>query len=147
MTTPRIFIFVARDFGGDVLCIALAEDGTVLRSHVCSNESFAKLDLGDSRSVCRDAYVSHYPDGYELEFVRTSDVEHHAGIRAATALNKAKKPLTTLYAERLAREFRPTMTHEVVLHWGKEAAAAILNLVAERDTLKARIGEESHGGT
>jgi hypothetical protein len=156
--TPRIYIFPNQHFGGDVLCYAIAEDGKLLASHVCSNESFAKLDLSDSHPSRRDAYVSHYPNGYVLEFVPEANLNEHVGLRAAVSRNKEKRPVakadaerrsvaadaerrsvTTADAERLAREFRKSMTHEVVLDWGAEAAAAILSLVAERDALKAAV--------
>lgn len=72
--------------GGDVAGYALAEDGTVLASHISSNESFSKYDLGFNSERHHEAYKEHYPDGFELEWV--DDPESHEGFKAAFALNQ-----------------------------------------------------------
>lgn len=61
---PVIYIFsAARD--GDGPAYAMAEDGTVLGSHICSHWGYMRHDLherGDRRHVCE----AHYPQGYRL---------------------------------------------------------------------------------
>jgi len=87
----KIFVFSNVQGGGDGICYAMAEDGTVLGSHWCSNEYFASGDLGvtpGSRPDRHVDYAKHYPDGYEMEFIPADEVKAHAGLTAAFALNK-----------------------------------------------------------
>jgi hypothetical protein len=95
MTEPKIFAFSSVKGGGDGLAYAMAEDGTVLGSHLCSNELYVPHDLGvvaGSRPDRHETYAAHYPDGYEMEFVRAKDFESHRGLQAALILNR--KPPT-----------------------------------------------------
>ena len=48
MSIPKIFVFSAVG-GGDGICYAMAEDGTILGSHWCSHEGYAPGDLGAGR--------------------------------------------------------------------------------------------------
>ncbi len=97
---PKIYCFSNVVGGGDGAAYAMAEDGTVLGSHWCSHEGFIPGDLGvqeGSRPDRHVTYAEHYPDGYEMEFVRASDVRSHVGLEKAFALNKkqaekAKEP-------------------------------------------------------
>ncbi len=66
----------------------MSEDGTHLGSHCCSHEGYMPSDLGilDGTSPDRhEAFKSHYPDGYRMEFVGYAALEGHAGINAAMA--------------------------------------------------------------
>jgi hypothetical protein len=88
---PKIFCFSNVKGGGDGVAYAMAEDGTVLGSHWCSHEGFVPHDLGveeGSRPDRHKTYAEHYPDGYEMEFVRASDVTTHAGLIEAFRLNQ-----------------------------------------------------------
>ncbi|HSH44423.1 MAG TPA: hypothetical protein VK966_01070 [Longimicrobiales bacterium] len=92
---PKIFAFVngGGGPGQDVLCVALAEDGTHLASHVCSSPAYGPHDMGaDGRSDWKhERYAEHYPDGYEVEWV--SDPGAHEGARTAIALNQTRRRL------------------------------------------------------
>jgi hypothetical protein len=91
MSKPKIYAFSNVKGGGDGIAYAMAEDGTVLGSHFCSHESFVPHDLGVQEGARLDrhkTYREHYPDGYEMEFVRAADVKIHEGIRAAFVLNQ-----------------------------------------------------------
>jgi hypothetical protein len=91
---PKIYVFSNVPGGGDGACLALAEDGTVLGSHWCSHEEWAKHDLGvieGSRPDRHKTYAAHYPSGYEMVFVPSSDVRKHDGITAAYALNQKQR--------------------------------------------------------
>jgi hypothetical protein len=82
--------------GGDRAYYALAEDGTCLGSHWCSAEGYAPADLGcldGTRPDRHEDYKKHYPDGYRMEFVRSSDFHHHIGAQKALAANQAKVPV------------------------------------------------------
>ncbi len=95
---PRIYIFSNVRGGGDGVCYAMAEDGNVLGSHWCSHESYAPIDLGltrDYRPDRHETYTKHYPDGYEMVFVRAAEVEKHVGLMRAFELNKALASRTT----------------------------------------------------
>lgn len=88
---PKIYVFSNVVGGGDGIALAMAEDGTVLGSHWCSCEAYAPGDLGvtpASRPDRHKTYAEHYPDGYEMEFVRASEVKSHPGLTAACVLNK-----------------------------------------------------------
>lgn len=88
---PKIYAFSNVRGGGDGIAYAMAADGTVLGSHWCSHESYVPIDLG-VREGCRadrhETYAKHYPDGYEMEFVRAADVKTHEGLREAFRLNQ-----------------------------------------------------------
>lgn len=73
--------------------LAIAEDGTVLGSHICSNEGYMPHDLGlieGSRPDRQDTYQEHYPEGYRAEFIPYEATVSHPGLQAAIKLAKAK---------------------------------------------------------
>lgn len=83
---PRIYAFISNKFGPDDVCVrALAEDGTLLASHISSDVMWAKIDIGVGSDRKHDTYREHYPNGYELEWV--DDVEGHAALREAIEAN------------------------------------------------------------
>jgi len=95
MSKPKIYCFSNVVGGGEGIALALAEDGTVLGSHWCSHEAFVPGNLGvspGSRPDRHETYAAHYPDGYEMEFVRAAEVLSHPGLAAAMKLNAEKKP-------------------------------------------------------
>jgi len=73
---------------GDVIGQALAEDGEALASHLSSNESWAKHDMGLTGDWKHEIYGEHYPDGYELVWI--DDPSTDPRWQDALALNKAK---------------------------------------------------------
>lgn len=85
---PKIFAFSNVVGGGDGSALAMAEDGTVVGQHWCSNEAWVPHDLGVTSDWHHEEYKAHYPDGFEMEFVRADDVKAHAGLTAAFALNQ-----------------------------------------------------------
>jgi hypothetical protein len=90
---PKIFVFSNVVGGGEGICLAVAEDGTVLGSHFCSDEGHAAYDLGAVKGSSPDRhriYEKHYPDGYDMEFVPNKFVKTHSGIREAYAKNRLK---------------------------------------------------------
>ena len=95
MIKPKIFCFSNVVDGGEGMAYAMAEDGTVLGSHLCSHETFVPGDLGvhpGSRPDRHKHFAQHYPDGYEMEFVPSKEVPTHEGLQKAFALNKASAP-------------------------------------------------------
>jgi hypothetical protein len=71
----------------------IAQDGTPLGSHLCSNERFMLGDLGvlaGARSDRHEGFQKHYPDGYRMDFVGYDDVPSHAALNAAFAAYGAK---------------------------------------------------------
>ena len=89
---PVIYAFSNVVGGGDGICYAMAEDGTVLGSHWCSNEAYAPHDLGvvDGAHPDRhsESYQKHYAEGYRMDFVPSSEVLGHDGLKRAFALNQ-----------------------------------------------------------
>lgn len=91
MSKPKIYCFSNVRDGGDGQALAIAEDGTLLGSHWCSNESFVPHDLGvlpGSRPDRHETYAAHCPDGYDMEFIPASEVADHEGISTAWELNQ-----------------------------------------------------------
>lgn len=89
----KIFCF-SNAIGGDGIAYAMAEDGTVLGSHLCSNEYFIPQDLGvteGSRPDRHEDYKKHYPEGYEMEFIPQRDLDSHIGVQKACRLNTAQR--------------------------------------------------------
>jgi len=72
---------------GDVIGQALAEDGEGLASHLSSNESWAKHDMGLRGDRKHEIYKEHYPDGYELVWI--DDPSTDSRWQAALTLNRA----------------------------------------------------------
>jgi hypothetical protein len=69
----------------------IAEDGTGLGGHICSNEGFMLGDLGcleGSRPDRHKEFKLHYPDGYRMDFASYNDVEQHVGLKEAFAKNQ-----------------------------------------------------------
>ena len=88
---PAIYAFSNVVGGHEGLCYAMAEDGMVLGSHWCSYEGFVPVDLGvleGYRSDRHEEYKKHYPNGYRMVFVRSSEVQGTAGLMKAFSLNQ-----------------------------------------------------------
>ena len=72
----------------------LAEDGTALGSHLCSNDFYMLADLGivaGSRPDRHETFRKHYPEGYRMDFVPAEKVGSHKGLRRAYAKNQELK--------------------------------------------------------
>ena len=72
--------------------VLLAEDGTHLGDHICSNEGFMYHDLGileNSRPDRHETFRAHYPDGYRMEFVGERNIRSHDGLDKAVERNHA----------------------------------------------------------
>lgn len=72
----------------------MAEDGTSLGGHGCSNEAYMLHDLGileGSRPDRHETFMKHYPGGYRMEFVSSCDVTEHEGLMSAYRLNQEKR--------------------------------------------------------
>jgi hypothetical protein len=74
--------------------VLIAEDGTILGGHCCSDEGYMRSDLGileGTRPDRHETFKEHYPDGYRMDFVGYADFKNHAGIRAACDKADAKE--------------------------------------------------------
>jgi hypothetical protein len=74
----------------------LAEDGTGLGGHCCSDEGYMYADLGileGTRPDRHEGFQKHYPDGYRMDFVGADDVLTHEGLTAAYKKNQEKGPV------------------------------------------------------
>jgi hypothetical protein len=73
--------------------VLMAEDGTELGGHACSDEGYMESDLGileGTRPDRHEAFREHYPDGYKMHFVGHREVKTHPGLQKAFDLNKNK---------------------------------------------------------
>jgi len=72
--------------------VAIAADGNVLGSHICSHELYMLHDLGVTEGARPDRheehYRKHYPDGYVMDFVSFDRISSHKGLALAFELNK-----------------------------------------------------------
>lgn len=91
---PKIFVFVTGEWtSGDVVGVALAEDGHALASHLSSSRGFLRMDMSLTKYTDwkTKEYEAHYPTGYELVDlidVTPDDLMRHEGVVAAFARNK-----------------------------------------------------------
>lgn len=70
--------------------IAIAEDGTCLAQHICSNAHWVKHDLGIGSDWKHEYYNEYYGEGnWELEYVE--DPLHHEGLKVAFKLNQQQR--------------------------------------------------------
>lgn len=72
---------------GDVIGVALAEDGECLARHLSSGPGFAKCDMGITGKSKHDRYAAKYPEGYTLEWIDEKDLDNHEGFQAAYIKN------------------------------------------------------------
>ena len=82
MSENVITAFINGTFGslGDLVVMAVDEDGFVLASHVSSSESWARRDIGvgrkddEHRTTWKDErYDGRYPDGWVVEWTSDQD--------------------------------------------------------------------------
>lgn len=92
---PVIYGFNNGGSPGWMSACLLAEDGTGLGSHICSDEGYMEHDLGileGSRPDRHETFRAHYPDGYRMEFISGEIVRqrNHPGLERAYTLNQAR---------------------------------------------------------
>lgn len=89
---PVIYGFNNGGSPGWFNALAIAEDGACLGGHLCSHEAYMEGDLGVLEGSRKDRhendYQKHYPEGYRMEFVPSSDIDTHRGLQAAFAENE-----------------------------------------------------------
>lgn len=71
--------------------VLIAENGACLGSHICSHEGYMRHDLGileGSRPDRHEEFKKHYPDGYRMAFVSSSEVKTCEPLLLAFKLNK-----------------------------------------------------------
>lgn len=88
---PKIFIYcVEDDFG--MVAYAVAEDGTGLAAHLCSNRLYVKHDMGINSQWKHDKYQAYYPGGYELvdySNLEPDQLREHSDLWQAINLNRS----------------------------------------------------------
>jgi len=73
---------------------ALSDNGKELEHHFCTNDSYAKSDLGvvidknPFNIARRETYKKEFPNGYEIEFVNYDDFYSHKELQKAIELSK-----------------------------------------------------------
>lgn len=66
-TPPKVYCWCNSGAGTDSqVWVAMAEDGHVVTSHVCSHESFARTDLIDRKHDLYDAKFGGHHDGRDF---------------------------------------------------------------------------------
>jgi len=72
----------------------VAEDGTGLGGHICSDEAYMPGDLGCLEGTAEDRHETfrvYYPQGYRMMFVGAEEAKTHKGLQQAIANNIAKQ--------------------------------------------------------
>ena len=90
---PEIYISYERAPGWgptEVYAFALAEDGTGLGGHLCSDPSWVSHDMGISSDWHHTDYDEHYPNGYTLVFLKPEELDTHENFQKAYKINQAK---------------------------------------------------------
>ena len=89
---PVIYGFNNGGSPGWFSAVLIAEDGTCLGSHLCSDEGYMPHDLGILEGTRPDRHKEqfqpHYPDGYRMEFVESSEIASHVKLNEAFELDK-----------------------------------------------------------
>lgn len=90
---PVIYGFNNGGEYGWMSAVLLAEDGTGMGGHTCSEEGYMPHDLGcieGSRPDRHEQFRAHYPDGYRMEFIGGDQVraKTHEGLMRAYNLNQ-----------------------------------------------------------
>lgn len=91
---PVIYGFNNGGRPGLLSAVLMAEDGTGLGGHCCSNEGYMEGDLGileGTRPDRHEEFKKHYPDGYRMEFVSHDEVHAHEALMYAVRQNQEKK--------------------------------------------------------
>jgi len=84
----KIFCFNNGGNPGCMLGMAISEDGYCIAQHVSTHEGFMKHDLGMTSDWKHENYNEHYGKGnWELEWVKTEEVNNHEGLQKAIKLN------------------------------------------------------------
>jgi len=90
---PTIMAFINCGSPGWFEALSISEDGTVLGSHICSADYYVPTDLGVIKGTRPDRHVeyrNHYPNGYKMEHVRSSEIKYHEKLQKAFTLHKQK---------------------------------------------------------
>lgn len=77
----KIYCFITSSIPNKVLVTALCEDGRVLANEVCSNEFWARNDIGLTSLSNHNIYDRDCPDGYDLVWV--DDALNNEAIKTA----------------------------------------------------------------
>lgn len=84
----KIFCFNNGGYDNWWTAMAVAEDGHVLASHICSHEVFMRHDLGITSDWKHDNYNEHYGEG-NWELVWVDNTKEHKGLQLACERNEA----------------------------------------------------------
>lgn len=88
---PKIYIFKESQTHDTVYGYALAQDGRMLASHLCSSAEWVRYDMGLTSEKKHSSYWCHYPGGFALvDLVDMSFIKlaQHDGFAAAMYRNK-----------------------------------------------------------
>lgn len=88
---PVIYGFNNGGSQGWYVAVLLAEDGTYLGGHVCSDEGYMPHDLGileGTRPNRHEEFMKHYTNGYRMEFVGRDKIKGHDGLQLAIKRNQ-----------------------------------------------------------
>lgn len=77
----------------------IAEDGTTLGGHACSDEGYMPHDLGILKGSRRDRhkeFKAHYPNGYRMDFVPYDEIPNHEELNKAFQKSYQQRERNTL---------------------------------------------------
>ena len=91
---PVIYGFNNGGSPGWYSAVLIAEDGTMLGGHACSNEGYMPNDLGileGTRPDRHETFRKHCPDGYRMEFVSFDEAKGHVKLNEAFKRNQESR--------------------------------------------------------
>ena len=147
-TAGVVYVFVVgRWRNGDVLGVAAAADGTELAHHVSSDENWLRHDLGVASNRQHDAYLMHFPAGFEVRYAVHPDWVAGAEVRdtevRALAINDGAEADIDLVPW-LRQASADDILHLAVYEWGNSPASApitapIVDWLEQHDEASARV--------
>lgn len=91
---PYIYGFNNGGSAGWYSAQLISQDGHGLGGHVCSHECYMEHDLGILEGTQEDRhedFKKHYPDGYRMKFIPSSEVRDSPELNEAYKLNQELK--------------------------------------------------------
>lgn len=90
MKKKKIYAFNNGGRPGFYEAVAVGEDGLCLASHICSDERWMLHDMGVTSDWKHDTYDAWAPEGWEIEFIPSEELDTHEDLKKAITLAEEK---------------------------------------------------------
>jgi hypothetical protein len=86
----KIFIYALKH-GPEYYDHALTDDGLIVACHISKSIELAKADMGIGTEAQHDLYREHFPNGYELVWIDSKDLDNHTEFQEAFAKHESEE--------------------------------------------------------